>query len=80
MDGIINSEKIVKSIYFYKLYKPHKNQDILESKRDIKWILYRDRYKNGKLKKIIGEFNNDIKIYKAIIIYKNETQPTIIYK
>lgn len=80
MDEILNSGKIVKSIYFYKLYKPHKNQDILESKRDIKWLFYRDRYKKDKLKKIIDEFNNDMEIYKALIIYKNETQPTIIYK
>jgi hypothetical protein len=80
MDEILNSEKIVKSIYFYKLYKPHKNYDDLECKRDIKWIYYRDRHKNNKLKEIIDEFNNNNKVYKAKIICKNDAKPYIFYK
>jgi hypothetical protein len=81
MEALSNLTETINYIYFYKLYKPHRTNQINKLKRDVKWIYYRDRYKaENFFKKIIEEFKNNDGIVKAVIMFKHSPIPYTIHK
>ena len=72
--------KIVKSIYFYKTYKPNKHRDEIRTKRDLVWQYFRNRG-NKSVEQVLKDFKYTKKeVYEARIIYSGEPQEHIIHK
>jgi hypothetical protein len=68
------NSKIVKEIYFYKLYKPNKHKYDVKIKRDLVWQYYRNRY-NKSVNSILENVNENI--VQILISYIDHSQEFI---
>ena len=82
LDNVINpiNGKIVKSIYFYKLYKTNKYNDEFKTIKYMIWQYYKNR-SNKSIKSVLDEFmTSPDNIYQMRIIYLNDPKEYIYDK
>lgn len=74
------NEKIVKSIYFHKTYKPNKHKPEMRTKRDLVWQYYKNRH-NKSVEQTLKDFKYTKKeIYEYRIIYSGDPKEYIVPK
>ncbi len=72
-------EDEIQYIYFVKMYKPQKKINYFKSKRDLKWIYYRDRY-CIKIVDVIKKFCENKNVFEAIICFRYNCEEYVIKK